>query len=35
MKKKLDELTGEVLGELEDSGYSKLTRDNSDTSGMA
>ena len=28
MKKKLDELTGEVLGELEDSGYSKLTRDN-------
>lgn len=28
MKKKLDELTGEVLNELEASGYSKLTRDN-------
>lgn len=28
MKKKLDELTSEVLNELEASGYSKLTRDN-------
>lgn len=28
MKKKLDELTSEVLNELETSGYSKLTRDN-------
>lgn len=28
MKKKLHELTGEVLNELEASGYSKLTRDN-------
>lgn len=28
MKKKLDELTDEVLNELEASGYSKLTRDN-------
>ncbi len=28
MKKKLEELTDEVLNELEDSGYSKLTRDN-------